>query len=85
MMVRVSTMRLTSTRPAIRAGSSSACSWRATAGLQVGDQIIAVDGQDVTGGAAYLYSALTRVAPGTVIHLGLARGVTLDVTTDKAR
>ena len=35
--------------------------------------------------AAYLYSALTRVAPGPVIHLGLARGVTLDDTADKAR
>lgn len=39
----------------------------------------------LTGGAAYLYSALTRVAPGPVIHLGLARGMTLDDTADKAR
>jgi protocatechuate 3,4-dioxygenase beta subunit len=56
----------------------------AMAGLQVGDEIVAVDGQDVTGGAAYLHTTLTRVAPGTVVHLGLARGTTVAVTADKA-
>jgi len=56
----------------------------AQAGLLVGDVIVAVDGQDVTGGAAYLHSALTRVAPGTVVQLALARGVTLAVTAEKA-
>ena len=62
----------------VRPGSPAA-----TAGLQVGDEIVAVDGQDVAGASAYLYHGLITVAEGTTIQLGLVRGVTLAVTTAK--
>jgi protocatechuate 3,4-dioxygenase beta subunit len=53
----------------------------AAAGVQVGDEIVAVGGQDVSGANVYLYDALSRVPPGTAVRLGLARGVTVEVTT----
>ena len=62
----------------VRPGSPAA-----SAGLQVGDEIVAVDGQDVSGASAYLYRGLIAVAQGTTIQLGLARGVTLAVTAGK--
>lgn len=55
----------------------------AVAGLQVGDEIVSVDGQDVTGPNAYLYWNLLQVPEGTVVTLGLARGVQVQVTAGK--
>jgi protocatechuate 3,4-dioxygenase beta subunit len=51
------------------------------AGLRVGDVIVSVDGADVTGERRYLYESLTRLPAGTLVRLGLARGVTVEVTT----
>jgi hypothetical protein len=51
------------------------------AGLRVGDVIVSVDGADVTGERRYLYESLTRLPAGARVRLGLARGVTLEVTT----
>lgn len=51
----------------------------AQAGLQVGDEIVAVAGESVIGADAYLHYNLTRVAPGATVQLGLARGVTIAV------
>lgn len=58
----------------VRPGSPAAA-----AGVQVGDEVVHVGGQDVTGTNSYLYGALTRVPVGGVVRLGLARGVTVDV------
>lgn len=55
----------------------------AQAGLQVGDQIVSVDGHDVTGASAYLAAELTRVLAGQTVRFGLARGVTLAITAGK--
>lgn len=41
------------------------------------------DGQDVTGSNAYLHFGLTRVAEGTTVTLGLARGAQVQVTAGK--
>jgi protocatechuate 3,4-dioxygenase beta subunit len=62
----------------VRPGSPAAA-----AGLQVGDEIVSVDGHDVTGTSAYLYQPLLRVAEGATVQLGLARGVTLAITAGK--
>ncbi len=51
----------------------------AAAGLQVGDVIVSIDGQDVTGEQRHLYPSMTRVPVGTPLKLGLARGVTIEV------
>lgn len=51
----------------------------AAAGVQVGDEIVSVGGQDVTGPNVYLYSALARTTVGGVLRLGLARGATVEV------
>ena len=56
----------------------------AAAGLQIGDQIISVDGQDVTGANSYLYRGLTDVLEGTTVTLGLVTGKSLAVTAGKA-
>jgi hypothetical protein len=50
------------------------------AGLEVGDEIVRVDGHDVTGLRCYLVRALLRVPPETTVELGLARGETVRVT-----
>ena len=55
----------------------------AQAGLQAGDIITSVDGHDVKGSASYLYGALTRVAEGTAISVGLARGQSVQITAGK--
>lgn len=55
----------------------------ATGGLQVGDEITSVDGQDVTGPNQYLHGSLTRVLSGTPVTLGLARGASLQLTAGK--
>ncbi|MEZ4451361.1 MAG: carboxypeptidase regulatory-like domain-containing protein [Nannocystaceae bacterium] len=55
----------------------------AKAGLQVGDEIVTVDGVDVRGGRNYLYSGLTRVKVDTTIALGLARGAIVQVTAEE--
>lgn len=52
----------------------------AAAGLRVGDVIVRVDGEDVTGERRYLYEQLTRVSVGTTLRLGLARGDTVELT-----
>ena len=58
----------------VRPGSAAA-----TAGLQAGDEVISVDGQDVTGANRYLYGTLTRVLEGTTVTLGLASGKSVAV------
>jgi S1-C subfamily serine protease len=55
----------------------------AAAGLQAGDEIVMVEGQGVIGADAYLHNNLTKVPPGAVVRLGLARGVTVEVTAGK--
>jgi hypothetical protein len=50
------------------------------ADLTVGDLITAIDGVDVTGHAAMHAATLLGAPPGTVIHLGLLRGVTAAIT-----
>ena len=57
----------------------------ARAGLRVGDVITSVDGHDVTGADHYLYGSLTRVAPGTAVRLGLARGAEVELTAGEPR
>lgn len=55
----------------------------ATGGMKVGDEIVSVDGQDVTGANSYLLGSLTQVVEGTVVHFGLKSGVTLALTAGK--
>lgn len=55
------------------------------AGLQIGDEIVSVDGQDVTGSNGYLFHQLTAVPAGTKIRLGLARGATIEVTAEATK
>jgi protocatechuate 3,4-dioxygenase beta subunit len=62
----------------IRPGSAAAA-----AGLKLGDEIVSVDGQDVTGGNSYLIGALTEVLEGTVVNFGLAGGATLAIPAGK--
>lgn len=50
------------------------------AGLVLGDEIVTVDGHDVTGLRCYLVRALLRLPPDTAVELGLARGETVRVT-----
>jgi protocatechuate 3,4-dioxygenase beta subunit len=50
------------------------------AGLVPGDEVVSVDGQAVSGANSYLFGQLTRVVPGTVVTLGLARGASVQVT-----
>ncbi|WXA86883.1 carboxypeptidase regulatory-like domain-containing protein [Pendulispora rubella] len=51
----------------------------AKAGLQVGDEITSVDGQDVVGANGYIYRTLVRVPEKTAVTLGLRRGVSLNI------
>lgn len=62
----------------VRAGGPAAA-----AGLKAGDEIVMVEGQGVIGADAYLHNNLTKVPPDTVVRLGLARGVTVEVTAGK--
>ena len=62
----------------VRPGSPAA-----EAGLQPGDEIVSVDGTDVTGPNAYLYGTLTRVLEGTKVDLGLGRGGGAVITAGK--
>lgn len=43
----------------------------AAAGLEVGDRIVSINGQDVTGNATYRYRAATRVRPGEAVQVGV--------------
>lgn len=57
----------------------------ARAGMVVGDQIVSVDGHDVSDGDPNgWYSSLIYVPPGTTVALGVARGAVLNVTAEKA-
>jgi protocatechuate 3,4-dioxygenase beta subunit len=62
----------------VRPGSPAA-----DAALQPGDEIVSVDGQDVTGPNAYLYYTLTQVLEGTRVDLGLGRGGGVVITAGK--
>jgi protocatechuate 3,4-dioxygenase beta subunit len=53
----------------------------AAAGLAVGQEIVVVDGQEVTGTNAYRYSKLMRVPPGAKVKLGVLDGKELRVVT----
>lgn len=55
----------------------------AAAGLQVGDEILTVDGHDVTGGNSPLHVLLRGIPVGAVLRLGLARGVTVEITAQR--
>nr|WP_263429128.1 carboxypeptidase regulatory-like domain-containing protein [Nannocystis pusilla] len=55
----------------------------AVGGIQVGDEVTSVDGQDVSGANAYLYYALTNVPEGTTLTFGLASGKSVAVTAGK--
>lgn len=57
----------------------------AAAGLQLRDEIVAVDGQDVRGINRSLYATMIEVPAGTMVRLGLARGVSVDVVAGKRR
>ncbi len=52
----------------------------AAAGLQIGDEILRVDGHEVTGDHADLHDALLSAPPGTRVTLDLARGASLMLT-----
>jgi hypothetical protein len=56
----------------------------AKSGLQVGDTIVSIDGNDLRGDAMS-YHALARVPPGTIVTLGLARGTSLRITAAASR
>ncbi len=51
----------------------------AEAGLLVGQQIVAVDGHDVTGNDMLLYYPLVRVPAGTKVALGVKGGKTVSI------
>ncbi|MCA9655207.1 MAG: carboxypeptidase regulatory-like domain-containing protein [Myxococcales bacterium] len=55
----------------------------AAAGLEVGDEIVEVDGQKVTGVDHYRYAKLLRVLEGTAVKLKLADDRELTVTAAK--
>jgi hypothetical protein len=52
-------------------------------GLAVGDVIVSVDGQDVTGDNAYLYFTFSQVPAGTTLQLGLSRQAQVTVVAGK--
>ncbi|HWM85076.1 MAG TPA: carboxypeptidase regulatory-like domain-containing protein, partial [Kofleriaceae bacterium] len=56
----------------------------AASGLQVGDVIVSVDGQDVRG-ELFLFWSLVRVPAGTTVTLGLARGGSVRITAAERR
>ena len=62
----------------VRAGGPAAMT-----GLQIGDEIVRIDGQDVTGANGYLHASITAVPAGTVVTLGLKRGADVKITADK--
>ncbi|MEX1367613.1 MAG: PDZ domain-containing protein, partial [Nannocystaceae bacterium] len=51
------------------------------AGLRVGDEIVAIDGHDVSDSRCYLRDWLLRVPPGRAVELTLARGDVLQLGT----
>jgi hypothetical protein len=53
------------------------------AGILIGDEIVSVDGYDVTGQNTYLLMGLIRVPAGTTLNFGLRRGVSIPVTTTR--
>ncbi len=52
----------------------------ATAGLHVGDEIVAIDGHDVTGDGAHLHDTMLAAPAGTTLTLTLARGASVTLT-----
>jgi hypothetical protein len=54
----------------------------AKAGVKPGDEIVKVDGHDVTGAKSSLFHALTRAPAGRTVRLGLADGRDLAITLD---
>jgi protocatechuate 3,4-dioxygenase beta subunit len=56
----------------------------ASAGLQVGDVIVSIDGHDVRAEPS-LYWSLSKVSPGTTVALGLQRGAVARITAGPPR
>jgi protocatechuate 3,4-dioxygenase beta subunit len=52
-------------------------------GLEVGHEIVAVDGRIVTGAKYWLYWSLTRVRAGVTVRLGLKNGQTIFITAQE--
>jgi len=52
----------------------------ADTGLEVGDEIVSVDGHDVRGDNIYLFWSLGRVPEGESVTFGLKRGATVKIT-----
>jgi C-terminal processing protease CtpA/Prc len=51
----------------------------AGSGLVAGDVIVAVDGHDVRGEQSWQFRPRTQVPEGTVIHLALLRGESVEI------
>lgn len=56
----------------------------AKSGLEVGDTIVSIDGNDLRGDP-FSYHSLARVPPGTAVTLGLSRGASIHIIAAEPR